>query len=287
MMRLLPEYSVYIYGGLEVASERVLSTCKALELIAFMGTGWSDEGCIDAEASERFRIPVVNTPGANAASVAEATMALMLALQRQVVWLNNQSKLGTGRPIKLRDISGRRLGIIGLGNIGGRVAKHAAMGFRMEVAYCGPHPKPLLEKELKLQRKSLTELLAWSDFVTIHSPAKTTVDLIGESELACMRSDAFLINVSSPEVVSGPAIVEALATGRIAGAAFDGWYKQPTQLMQDFLALDDRKLIVLPRTAWLTEDSYGRMARMAIDNIKVAISGQTPPNQVNLLSGRP
>jgi len=87
--------------------------------------------------------------------------------------------------------------------------------------------------------------------------------------------------VSSPEVVEGHAMVQALQSNRIAGAAFDGYYKEPPELQSAFLALPDEKLIVLPRTAWLTEDSYGRMADMAIINIKALLEGRDLPNLVN------
>ena len=282
MITLLQETSIYIYGGLEVASATVLERAPSLRLIAFMGTGWSDEGCIDAAAAARLKIPVTNTPGANSPSVAELAVGAILALQRQIVFLNNRTKKGEGRPTKLRDISGRRLGIVGLGNIGSLVARHAVKGFSMEVVYAGPHPKPALESELGIQRVPLDDLLKQCDFVTLHSPARTTMGLIGGREISLMRQSAYLVNLSSPEVVDGMAITEALEKGTIAGAAFDGWYKEPSDLRERFLSLGDDKLIVLPRTAWLTEDSYTRMIQMTLTNIRAQLRGERPPNQVNL-----
>jgi lactate dehydrogenase-like 2-hydroxyacid dehydrogenase len=282
MVALLQETSIYIYGGLEVASGSVLEHAPKLRLIAFMGTGWSDEGCIDAGAAERLKIAVTNTPGANSPSVAELAIASILALQRQIVFLNNRTKRGEGRPTKLRDISGRSLGIVGLGNIGSLVARHAVKGFGMDVVYAGPHPKAALEEELGIRRVPLDELLKQCEFVTLHCPARTTVGLIGSREISLMRQNAYLVNLSSPEVVSGMAITEALENGVIAGAAFDGWYKEPADLRERFLSLADDKLIVLPRTAWLTEDSYTRMIQMTLTNIRAQLRGERPPNQVNL-----
>jgi phosphoglycerate dehydrogenase-like enzyme len=278
---LLTEVEIYIYGGLEVASGKALAQGKHLKLIAFLGTGWADEGCVDAAAVNSLGIAVTNTPGANAASVAEITIGLLIALQRKIVSLSNETKSGAGRPLKLRDISGRSLGIVGLGAIGSRVAAHARRGFNMKVVYAGPHPKPELEQELGVERVNLEQLLSTSDFVTLHSPAGSTRGLIGEEQLSLMKPAAFLINVSSPEVVDGPAVVRALQSDNIAGAAFDGYYKEPPELQSAFLALPDEKLIVLPRTAWLTEDSYGRMADMAITNIKALLEGRDLPNLVN------
>lgn len=281
MISLLNETEIYIYGGLEVASGRVLEHSKNLKLIAFLGTGWSDEGCVDAAAAKSLRISVANTPGANAPSVAEVTMGILLALQRQIVELSNKSKRGTGRPVRLKDIAGKTLGIVGLGQIGSRVARHAVMGFGMKVIYTGPHEKPQLENELGLRRAPLAKVLAESDFVTLHCPARSTVGLIGAKELALMKPSAFLLNLSSPEIVDGHALVDALESGRLAGAGFDGWYKEPASLHRRFLAIDDAKLIVLPRTAWLTDDSYDRMTNIAFANIHAKLNGMPLPNQVN------
>ena len=278
--KALADADIYIYGGLEAATTEILVNARNLRLIAFLGTGWADPGCIDRSVTN-LGIAVTNTPGANAASVAEVTMGLIIALQRQIVFLNNRTKDSKALPVRLKDIASRRLGVVGLGAIGSRVATHAKFGFNMDVVYSGPHPKPELERKLGLRRLPLDELLSSSDFVTLHCPARTTGGLIGHRELGLMKKTAFLVNCCSPEVVKGDALVSALKTNVIAGAAFDGFYKEPEDLKTEFLNLPDDKLIVLPRTAWLTDDSYTRMAEMAVKGIREFVSGRDPLLLVN------
>jgi D-3-phosphoglycerate dehydrogenase len=282
MVRLLPKVSVYLYGGLEAASATVLAAGKELELVAFLGTGWADAGCVDEAAARKTGVLVTNTPHANAASVAEIAIGLLISLERQIVPMNARTKKGEGRPIRRRDVAGKTLGIVGLGQIGGRVARHAIRGFDMKVLYAGPNAKPLLERELGVQRVELGELLSQSDYILIQTPAHTTRGLIGHREIARMQPHAMLINLTAPDVVDGEAIVSALEQGKIGGAAFDGTYKEPSSLKERFLAVGDDRLIVLPRSAWLTDDSYDRMADMALESVAALIGGIRPlPFQVS------
>jgi len=280
---ILPEYSIYVYGGLEPATAKALKAAPSLELISFLGTGWADDGCVDASAAEELGIPVVNTPHANAPSVAEMAFCLILALERQIIPMNTETKSGTFHPIKRRDISGRQLGIIGMGAIGSCLAKHAFYGFGMSVVYAGPSPKPAIEKSLNARRLSLNELLSTSDYISIHTPATSTHGLIGKEEVSCINKSSFLINLSSPDVVDGEALLSALHNSQIAGAAMDGIYTTEP-LRSHFLGLPDSKFLVLPRTAWLTDDSYVRMTEMALTSIRDMVDGKKPISyQVNLL----
>jgi phosphoglycerate dehydrogenase-like enzyme len=270
---LLPECSLYVYGGLETATERALRTAKKLELIAFLGTGWSDPGCVDKAAAKKYSIRVTNTPHANAPSVAEVAMGLLLCLERGVVAMNNDTKRGGWKPLRKSDISGRRLGIVGLGHIGAALARHAIFGFGMQASYSGPNPKPELEKELGVARLPLGDLLAQSDYISIHTPASTTAGLITPSLVDKVQSHALILNLSAPEIINGPSLLSALKNGKIRGAAFDGLYSEPKSLRDEFLALPDERFIVLPRAAWLTDSSYERMATMALLSVRDVASG--------------
>jgi lactate dehydrogenase-like 2-hydroxyacid dehydrogenase len=276
---LLRDKDAYIFGGFETATAEALNQAPNLKIVAFLGTGY--EELVDTDAATKAGIAVTNTPEATAAAVAEMTMGLLLALQRRIPGLNRATKSGSGSPTKLRNIAGRRLGIIGLGAIGSRVAAHARKGFDMDVVYAGPHPKPGIERSLGVARVSLEDLLSTSDFVSLHCPGAETVGLLSKDKINLMKPGAFLINTVLPEVVDGPSIIDALQTDRLAGAAFDGFYKEPQSLMTEFLAIPDEKLIVLPRTAWLTEESLATMAAMAVANIRALLDGSDPPNLVN------
>lgn len=271
---LIKDASVYIYGGLEPASVAGLATADSLDLIAFLGTGWADPGCVDPSAAKQHNIVVSNTPHANAPSVAEMAIGLMICLQRAVVAMNNATKKGGWSPIQRGDIAGRTLGIVGLGHIGSAVARHARLGFGMEVLYTGPNAKPDLETELGVSRVDLGELLVTSDIVSLHVPAGAALGLIDAAALSTLKPNALVLNLSAPEVVVGDALIEVLESGQLRGVAMDGMYPDP--LRQRFLGLGDDRFIVLPRAAWLTQDSYTRMAEMAMASIRDVVAGISP-----------
>lgn len=278
---LLPEYAVYVYGGLEAADAAALATAKSLELIAFLGTGWSEPGCVDAEAATKAGVRVTNTPHANAASVAELTLGLMICAERDAFSMNRATKAGEWIPSRRRDVAGGTLGIVGLGQIGARVARHARLGLGMKVVYTSRTRKPELEKELGIEYCDLNSLLEKSDYVTLHTPGHLSQGMIGKTELARMKASAILLNLSVPGIVDGPAVLEALETNKLRTLVLDGIYKDSAELKQKFLALDDSKLVVLPRTAWLTDDSYTRMSEMALQSLQAFVGGKDSlPHQV-------
>lgn len=264
---LISEAHTYIYGGLEAATPEVLQKAKKLQHIAFLGTGWNDAGCVDESTAKSNNILVTNTPHANAHSVAEMSIGLMLALERQIPLMNSQTKTGRWLPIKRRDLMGKTLGVIGLGHIGSKVASIAKLGLNMRVIYTGPNRKSDWESKLGIDFATLDNLLRQSDFVSIHTPAHSTMGMLTPKLLECLKREVILINVSAPEVVDGEWLLSAIQTGRIRGAAIDGIYKQPVDLKSRYLALEDDRFIVLPRASWLTEDSYARMASMALTSI--------------------
>lgn len=268
LIELLPNYSIYIYGGLEAADKQALAIAKSLELIVFMGTGWSEPGCVEESAAKERKIRVTNTPHANAASVAELTIGLMICAQRDAFAMNKSTKAGTWTPSRRRDIASGTLGIIGLGHIGEKVAQHAKLGFGMNVLYHSRTRKPSVERDLGIEYCELTELLKRSDYVSIHTPGHLTQGLISELELKLMKRGSILINLSVPGIVDGNAILSSIQSGHIKTLVIDGIYKEPKELKNNFLALDDSQLIVLPRTAWLTDDSYTRMSEMALKSIE-------------------
>jgi lactate dehydrogenase-like 2-hydroxyacid dehydrogenase len=271
---LLPEFSIYVYGGLEAADESVIGEASALELVAFMGTGWSEPGCVDAKAASQRRIKVTNTPHANAASVAELTVGLLICAERNAFSMNRATKGGAWVPSRRRDIAKRTLGIVGLGEIGTRVARHAKLGFGMNVVYYSRSRKQDVESELGITYLELDDLLKNSDYVSLHTPGHLTAGLIGKAELSKMKSDAILLNLSVPGIVDGPAVYDALESSRLRMLVMDGIYKEPLGLREKFLSMDDSRLVVLPRTAWLTDDSYSRMSDMALSSIKDFVDGK-------------
>lgn len=277
---LIADTEIYIYGGFEALSDSVLSASRDLKLITFLGTGWDDPGCVDANAASRIGITVTNTPHANGDSVAELAVGLAVTLSRDSFWLNKVAKSGEWIQRVTSDVSGRTLGIVGLGYIGSAVARHARRGFDMKITYAGPHRKSDAEAELDATHLPLDELLRTADIVSIHSPATATQGLIVEELLGEMRAESILINLSQPGIVDGEALYRALSVGAIRAAAMDGKYDQP--LHDKYRTLDDDRFVFVPRTAWLTTDSYRRMGDMALESIEDFNAQRTPVHNQRL-----
>jgi lactate dehydrogenase-like 2-hydroxyacid dehydrogenase len=270
--RALKDAAIYIYGGLEPASAAVLEGAQDLRLITFLGTGWNDPGCVDADAAGSRRILVTNTAHANAASVAEAAVGLMLCLERGFFSMNTATKDGQWLPFRRRDLAGKTLGIIGLGAIGSRVARHATAGFGMQVSYAGPHRKPEAEAELGVKFATIPELFETCEFISVHAPAHAQ-NLITDEHLRSAKTDLVLINLSAPELVEPQGLIAALTEKRVR-VAMDGMYKDDS-IRETLLSFDDDRVIVLPRAAWLTNDSYNRMSDMALASITDFVNGKT------------
>ena len=261
--------SAYLCGGDEYASERVLSSAKELEFISFLGVGYSK--FIDAAAATELGIPISNTPGTLDTSVAELTIGLMLDLQRKITYLNNQSKKGVMIHDKVYDLEGLTAGIIGLGSIGRVVARKLVAGFDMNVIHHSRTNKPEIEAELGIKKVPLNELLTQSDVVIILVPqTEETIGMLGAQELALMKPTAYLVNISSSNVVDGHALYQALESEQISAAAFDSYYTPVIDPANDefkLLSLPDNKFIITPHIGSLTHNARDRMSEKAVNSI--------------------
>lgn len=206
-------------------TRRVLEQAPRLKVISKWGTGIDS---IDRAACEEFGIRVCNTPNAFTIPVADSVFAYMLSFARQTPWMDQHMKAGRWEKIPGKTLSECTIGIIGVGNIGKEVARRAAV-FGMTVL--GTDIRPVDKHFLSattLQLVSLEELLARSDFVTLHTDLNpTSHHLINAQRLACMKPSAVLINTSRGPVVDEKALVGALQQGIIAGAALDVFEVEP------------------------------------------------------------
>jgi D-3-phosphoglycerate dehydrogenase len=218
-------------GVLIVRSTKVnapmIQASRELRLIIRAGSGFDT---IDVAAATERGTRVCNCPGKNSVAVAELTLGLMIALDRQIVDETDDLRRGVWNKkhySKARGLKGRTLGIIGLGRIGIEVAKRAK-AFEMKLIYCDVVARPDVELELGLTRVSFEQLLEQSDFVTCHVPGgASTEHLIDEAEITRMKPTAFLINCSRGGVICEKALSEALSEGRLAGAALDVYEIEP------------------------------------------------------------
>ncbi|MBI3304947.1 D-glycerate dehydrogenase [Candidatus Parcubacteria bacterium] len=252
-----------------------------MKMIANYAVGFDN---IDLKAAAERNLVITNTPGVLTETVAEHTFALLLSLAHRIPESDRFTRVGKyvgwGPMLLLgTDVSGKALGVVGLGRIGSRVAHHGANGFGMKVLYHDPKPNLDFEKEYgAVYKEKLEDLLAEADFVSIHVPLMdSTRHLINAERLKQMKPTAYLINTSRGPIVDEAALVEALKAGTIRGAALDVYENEP-KLATGLAELEN--VVLTPHTASATEETRSKMAELAATNLIEFLEGRTPPNTV-------
>ena len=232
---------------------------------------------IDVEAARRRGVVACNVPDYCVEEVADSVLALVLALLRGVVALDRHVREGgwdyrAAGP--LDTIAGTRLGIVGLGRIGVAVARRAiALG--MDVCASDPFVSEDAVCEVGARAVSLEDLLASSDVVTLHAPlSRATERLIGRAELAAMPRGSYLVNTARARLVDTDALLEALASGHLAGAALDVLETEPPEPERP--APEAPTLIVTPHAAFYSERAEAELRRRAIAAVREVLEGRTP-----------
>ncbi len=251
-----------------------------LRLVQKFGVGINT---IDVDAATESGIAVANMPGANAASVAEGTVLLMLAVLRRLLPLDRSTRQGRGWPTDpdlgeyCRDIGGCTVGLVGYGSVAQRVARIvSAMG--AEVLHTSTRD------DGRSGWRPLPELLAESDIVSLHVPLTgTTEGLIDRAGLQRMKPDAVLVNTSRGPIVDEAALAEALAGGRLAGAGLDVFAVEPVTTDNPLLGLDN--VVLTPHVSWYTADTMRRYLVAAVDNCRRLRDGQPLTHVVNQPAG--
>jgi len=265
----------------DTIDREVMDAAPELRIIANCAVGYDN---IDIDHARKKGILVTNTPGVLTDATADLTMALILSVARRIPQADafTRAKKYTGWELDLylgREVTGKRLGIIGMGRIGKAVASRAR-AFRMDVVYNDPHR--LSEEEEAQFRASLLpleELLRTSDIVTIHtSLTPETTHLISAERLAWMKKDAILVNVARGPIVDERALAEALEKRSIWAAGLDVYEREP-EIEERLLSLDN--VVLLPHIGSATFETRIRMAVMAAENLLQALSGSRPPNLVS------
>jgi glyoxylate reductase len=246
-----------------------------------MAVGYNN---VDLAEATRRGIPVTNTPGVLTDTTADFAFALMMAVARRVVEGDKFTRAGRFHgwgPLMMvgTDVHGKTLGIVGFGRIGRAVAKRAT-GFDMRVLYFDRfRADEDTERALNASSVSLEQLLAESDFVSLHTDYNPeTHHLIGAPELAAMKRGAYLINTARGAIVDEAALVEALKSGKLAGAGLDVFEREP-QIHPELLTLDNA--VLAPHIASASMETRTAMALMAAENLLAALRGERPPNVVN------
>jgi phosphoglycerate dehydrogenase-like enzyme len=273
--RELPDAEV-IWHVLRPISGADLEKAPKLQLVHKMGAGVNT---IDVDTATRLGIAVANMPGANAPSVAEGTVLLMLAALRRLPELDRVTREGKGWPSDpslgetVRDIGGCTVGLIGYGNIAKSVETIvAAMG--ADVVHTSTrddgHPG----------WRTLPDLLAESDIVSLHLPlTDRTTGMLDAEAFARMKPDAVLVNTSRGAVIDEEALVDALRIGRLSAAGLDVFAEEPIPPDNPLLGLDN--VVLTPHVTWYTVDTMRRYLTEAVDNCRRIRDGREMANVVN------
>lgn len=259
----------------------VIRSNPALKVIANFGAGYNN---IDVSEATARGIPVTNTPAVSTDATADLTIGLMLAIARRIVEGDKTTRSGkfTGWAPLFHlgvEVSGKTLGIIGMGNIGKAVAKRAR-AFNMPIIYHSrTRQSAQVEAELGLQYRSLEEVISQADFLSFHLSYHPSLrHMIGSEQLKRMKKTAFLINAARGPVIDEAALAEALKNKVIAGAALDVYEFEP-KVTAELLPLDN--VILCPHLGNATVETRDAMAKIAAENIIAVLQGGKPLNCVN------
>lgn len=258
-----------------------MSQATKLKVIGNHGTGLDP---IDLDYANQLGIPVVYTPHANAHSVAELTISLILALAKQLRLADQASRAGDFQfkySASIQELTGKTLGIIGFGRIGGKVATILKEAFQMKVlAYAPTKSEEAIRALGGSKVSSVAELLSKADVVSVHLPlTHSTRHLIGAKELALMKATAFLVNTARGAIVNERALIEALSTRRIAGAALDVYESE--DMPQDYALLQLDNLILTPHIGGSSIEALQRTALQVAEQVIDVLHGKYPQHLVN------
>jgi lactate dehydrogenase-like 2-hydroxyacid dehydrogenase len=248
---------------------------RRARLLANFGVGFNN---IDIEAAKSRGLAVSNTPDVLTDATADLAVTLLLMVARRTGEGERHLRSGAWsgwRPTHMMgtQVTGKTLGLVGMGRIARAVAKRAHHGFGMRVLYHDPYPPPpeVVSALGAEPRESLSEVLGEADFVSLHCPATPeTRHLMNEERFALMRPDAFLVNTARGDVVDEAALVEALRTGRIAGAGLDVYEREP-QVSPELSTMEN--VVLLPHLGSATRETRVAMGMRALENLRLFFTG--------------
>jgi len=271
LLNIIADYDGLIIRGMTRVTASVLDAAARLKVIGRAGVGVDN---IDLEAAKKRNITVVNAPTSTTAAVAELTFGLMLALAREIPRADASMKQGEWLKKELEgvELSGKTLGIIGYGRIGMDVGKRAS-AFGMNVIIYDPN---ITEDELKQSNAepvSIQELYAWSDFISLHLPLNVhTRDLVGPLAFSQMKDGVRIVCAARGGILDEQALVNALNSGKVAGAALDVFEQEPPGLTE---AVSHPRVIATPHIGAQTAEAQSRASEDIANEILSALRGES------------
>jgi len=264
----------------DTIDKEILDSAHSLKIIANCAVGYNN---IDTEEAKKKGILVTNTPGVLTETTADLTWALIFAVARRIPEADRftRDKKFKGWELDLflgKEVTGKRLGIIGMGRIGKAVALRA-QAFNMETVYSDPHRlSPKDENKFKASLLPLEEILSTSDIITIHAAlTPQTFHLLSKEKLRLIKKEAILVNASRGPLVDEAALAEALEKGQIWGAGFDVYEREP-EIEEKLLSLVN--VVLLPHIGSASYETRLKMAMMAARNLVQGLKGERPENLV-------
>ncbi len=269
-----------LFRGCEIASVCILPITKEmmdeapdLKLITVFGSGV--DGVDLAEATRR-KIPVVNGRGGGAIAVAEQVVSMMMALARNLPQYHEDMRDGIWKSMMGSELFGKTVGIVGVGAIGGQLARILSQGFHMKVLAHDIVPNPELTKQYGVQYIAMEELFSKADFVSVHTPLlPSTRGMVHDRLLGLMKPSAYLVNASRGGVVDESALHTALLEGKIAGAGLDVFAQEPPA-ENPFAQMNN--VVLSPHVAANTPETVFRIGKLLEENIRDVLAGR-PPHQ--------
>jgi len=283
--RALAEPADFLVPGFASVDAALVERAPRLRMVQKWGIGIDS---IDLDVLRRRGIALGIAAGCNAGPVAELTIALMLAVYRRIPYVNREMRLGRWPTSEMREtcfqIAGKTIGLLGLGHIGRMVARRLA-GFDAQIIYFDARrADAVTESALKVTYKSLNDLLATSDIVSLHLPlSDATSGLIGVTTIAQMKDGAVLINTSRGGLVDEASLADAVRSGKLRGAGLDAFDPEPPAANSPLLALD--RVVLTPHAGGGVFDNVAPVARHVFGNLLRYLRGEPLPPGDLILPG--
>jgi len=278
LIKRIKDYdALVIRSGTKVTAD-VINAAERLKVIGRAGVGVDN---VDVEAATRKGIIVLNAPGGNTISAAEHTIAMMLALARNIPQANTALHKGEWNRKKYTGVEffNKTLGVVGLGRVGAEVAKRMK-SFGMQILAYDPFVTEAKANQMGLKLGTLEEVLRGSDFITVHTPlTKETRDLIDEEEFNIMRPGVRIVNCARGGIINEAALAKAVSEGKIAGAAVDVFTKEPPTGNP---ILEQERIITTPHLGASTAEAQVNVALAVADQILAIAKGGLPTTAINM-----
>jgi D-3-phosphoglycerate dehydrogenase len=271
LIQIISQYDALVIRGQTRVTPAVLDAASRLKVIGRAGVGVDN---IDLEAAKKHNVTVVNAPTSTTVAVAELAFGMLLALARDIPRADATMKQGKWAKKEFQgvELNGKTLGIIGFGRIGQEVGRRAA-AFGMSVIIYDPNA---LEHELvygNAEPASLQDLLAWSDFISLHLPLTVhTRDLLGPMAFSQMRDGVRVVSTARGGIIDEPALLDALNSGKVAGAALDVFEKEPPGLTK---LVAHPRVITSPHIGAQTAEAQSRAAEDIAHEVLAALRGES------------